>query len=110
MKAYYGITITLVDNSPHNLLQRLQLIDPTVPAFCRLLSIQNDPANVGHNLLIGDDAIDIGPGASTRGGAALQAGQIREYGATDQSLIPLANIWLADESGSNTPENIEIVV
>lgn len=109
MKAYYGITITVVDNSPHFILPLLQAIDPTVPSACRHLCIQNDPGNTGHTLLIGDDGIDIGPGASTKASVALTAGQFRQYEGTTVSGLPFGNMWVADESAGGNPVNIEII-
>jgi len=87
---YFGITVTLVANTPTSLLAALRLVDATVPATVRELTIQNDMASPDA-LFIGDPSIATSP---QRCGYQLGLGDSKTYRSSSVQDVPVGRLYL----------------
>lgn len=101
---YSGIQVTLTTNTTvYKLLTLLQAVDADTPPIAKELNIQNDAANVGDNLFIGDASL----AKATRYGIKIAAGNSRLY-QHDSSVVPLADIYLQGSADSMLV-NVEVI-
>jgi hypothetical protein len=89
---YLGITLTLADTNPHNLLSLLLGVDSTCPGAVSSLQIQSDDANGPNIVRIGDSRLGV-----ARCGYRLASHEGEPYRNVQES-IPLASIYVMAET------------
>jgi hypothetical protein len=105
LQAFYGITVTLSDANPHQLLPLLVAIDSTLSNLLQnvgSLQIQADSGNGANYVLVGDANV-----ATSRMAYKLAAGASRPYQKEAMS-IPLGAVYLR-ASAATCLVNVEII-
>ena len=114
LKAYYGISIVLVDGDPHQLLPLLVAADPSLAELLQnvaALQIQADDSNDDRAAYIGDSEIDA---AEPRYAFSLLVHEANPYRSFPiPAGIPLGAMWVqAPDATEPTPVqlNLEIIL
>jgi hypothetical protein len=105
LNAYYGISLTLSDTNPHNLLALLVAVDSSLAGLIQnvgQMSLQADSSNGANSVYVGDANV-----SSTRKSYELLLHD--QYRASKEAMnVPVGAMWLR-ASGATCVVNVELI-